>query len=85
MPELDKFAGLSELKKRPPKVEEPTLPKKTLSGKRNDPFRKQYSLLLKKETMDEAAHLMKTKHSGSDMSDLVQMLVERWVRSENGK
>jgi|ERR1019366_1915378 hypothetical protein len=51
-------------------------------GKRSDPAWKQFSVLLKKETQREAANILRTKDEGLDLSDLVQNLLEAWIKRQ---
>ncbi len=49
-------------------------------GKRSDPDWKQYSILLRRETQREAVSHLRDKGEGSDLSGLMQKLLEGWVR-----
>ena len=51
-------------------------------GKRSDPDWKQYSVLLKKESHKQASLLLRQKYDGTDLSDLMQALLEHWIQTE---
>ena len=61
-----------------------TLPVKTAKpqGKRSNPDWKQYSVLLKKESHKEAVALLRDRYEGTDISDLMQALLEQWLKSQ---
>jgi hypothetical protein len=51
-------------------------------GKRSDPAWKQFSVLLKRDTQREAANILRAKDEGLDLSDLVQNLLEGWIKRQ---
>ena len=51
-------------------------------GKRSDPAWKQYSVLLKKESHKQASLILRQKYDGTDLSDLMQALLEHWIQTE---
>jgi hypothetical protein len=51
-------------------------------GKRSDPAWKQYSILLKKESHKRAVLILREKYDGTDVSDLMETLLERWLSTE---
>lgn len=51
-------------------------------GKRSDPAWKQFSVLLKKDTQRAAAAVLKAKDEGLDLSELVQSLLESWLKRQ---
>jgi hypothetical protein len=51
-------------------------------GKRSDPDWKQYSILLKKESHKQASLVLRQKYDGTDLSDLMQALLEHWLQTE---
>lgn len=61
-----------------------TLPVKAAKpqGKRSNPDWKQYSVLLKKESHKEAVALLRDRYEGTDISDLMQALLEQWLKSQ---
>ena len=50
-------------------------------GKRSDPEWKQFSILLRRDTQREAADLLRVQ-GGSDLSGLMQKLLETWVKKQ---
>lgn len=86
-----KFAGIfqsaatAEPEKGPERVERSQPAARPLGrppGKRSDPAWKQFSILLKKDTQREAANILRTKDEGSDLSGLVQSLLEGWIEGQ---
>lgn len=87
-----KYGALAELSKKPaaepiqaPRTAEPEqlLPKNAKpQGKRSDPDWKQYSILLKKESHKKAGLILREKYEGVDISDLMQNLLENWLKTE---
>lgn len=51
-------------------------------GKRSDPSWKQFSVLLQKDTHKQAANILRDKDDGSDLSSLVQSLLEAWIKKQ---
>jgi hypothetical protein len=51
-------------------------------GKRSDPAWKQYSVLLRRETQREALFILRSEDTGQDLSGLVQMLLDEWVKKK---
>ena len=62
-----------------------TLPVKAARphGKRSNPDWKQFSVLLKKESHKEAVRILREHHEGVDISDLMQALLENWLKSQS--
>ena len=48
-------------------------------GKRSDPDYKQYSVLLKRQTHRKVSGLLRDKESSQDVSELVELLLEKWL------
>jgi hypothetical protein len=53
-------------------------------GKRSDPSWKQFSVLLQKDTHKRAANILRDRDDGQDLSDLVQILLEDWIKKQQG-
>jgi hypothetical protein len=51
-------------------------------GKRSDPAWKQFSVLLKRDTQRQAASILRVKDDGLDLSDLLQNLLEGWIKRQ---
>ena len=51
-------------------------------GKRSDPAWKQFSVLLKRDTQRQAANILRVKDDGLDLSDLLQNLLEGWIKRQ---
>jgi hypothetical protein len=49
-------------------------------GKRSNPDYKQFSVLLKKRTHMAVSHTLDNLGSGQDISELVQELLEQWLK-----
>lgn len=49
-------------------------------GKRSNPEYKQFSVLLKKRTHMNASHMLDILGGGQDISELVQQLLEQWLK-----
>lgn len=49
-------------------------------GKRSNPEFRQYSVLLKKRTHMEVSHMLDILGGAQDMSELVQQLLEQWLK-----
>jgi hypothetical protein len=61
----------------------PLLPaKEKPQGKRSDPAWKQYSILLKRESHKKAVLILRKKYDGTDVSDLMETLLEHWLTTE---
>lgn len=54
-------------------------------GKRSNPEYKQFSVLLKKETQMEVSHALDRAGREMDVSDLVQSLLEQWLKRQQRK
>jgi len=52
------------------------------AGKRSDPAYKQFSVLLRKDTHRQAVRVLYDADNGQDVSDLVQTLLEQWVKKK---
>ena len=68
---------------RPP-VAAPTS-KGRAPGKRSDPAWKQHTVMLKRETHLEATDLLRRQEDGQDISELLQGLLEQWVKRQRSK
>jgi hypothetical protein len=62
-------------KKESPKVGRPR------SGKRSDPDYRQVSAWIRRDTYDRVTHRLFTKEGRREFSELVQELLEQWLRS----
>jgi hypothetical protein len=51
-------------------------------GKRSDPEFKQYSVLLKKQTHREVTKILRDQEDSPDVSELVQQLLEQWLKQQ---
>ncbi len=54
-------------------------------GKRSNPDYKQFSVLLKKDTQMEVSHALDRAGREMDVSDLVQQLLEQWLKRQQKK
>ena len=52
------------------------------AGKRSDPAYKQFSVLLRKDTHHKAVSILHNADNGQDVSELVQQLLEEWVKKQ---
>ena len=81
-----KFAGIfqrvGEEQPAPARMEAKTIGRPP--GKRSDPEWKQYSLLLRKQTHRKIDAILREDEDGPDMSELVQQLLEKWLREREG-
>jgi hypothetical protein len=70
----------------PGRIEKPAPALKTPGrppGKRSDPDFKQYSVLLKRQTQRQASDILRNQENGQDLSDLVQQLLEQWLKKQS--
>ena len=94
MAERRKFAALAELHRQPaePEPEAPAAavvsmpaPEKgrgrPSTGKRSNPEWKLYSHFLKRKTQRAAVARLQAEDSGRDLSDVLQELLENWLKS----
>lgn len=96
MAEKRKFAALAELHRQPEPEEaesaaQAKLPSPTdetlkgrgrpATGKRSNPDWKLYSHFLKKKTQRAAAARLQAEEEGRDLSDVLQELLENWLKS----
>ena len=51
-------------------------------GKRSNPDWRQHTVLLKRETHLEATSILRRQEDGTDISDLLQSLLEHWVKRQ---
>ena len=51
-------------------------------GKRSNPDYKQFSVLLKRDTQMEVSHALDREGREMDVSDLVQSLLEQWLKRQ---
>jgi hypothetical protein len=87
------FEGLFDerLNQMPPPAERNEAPATNKSkagrepGKRSNPDYKQYSVLLKKRTHMLVSHTLDILGGGQDVSDLVQQLLEQWLKRMHKK
>lgn len=92
MPEKSAFEGLfdTRLDQMPPPAErnegqrkpEPT-GKGRAPGKRSDPAWKQHTVMLKKENHLAALNILRRQDNGRDISDLLDNLLEQWLKKQN--
>jgi hypothetical protein len=52
-------------------------------GKRSDPAWRQHTVMLKRETHIEASDILRRQESGPDISELLQSLLEQWVKRQH--
>lgn len=50
------------------------------AGKRSDPAWKQFSVLLKIKSQEEATERLRKKYKGTDFSELLQALLDQWLK-----
>jgi hypothetical protein len=85
-----KFAGIfqTSLAEEPPaseRVENRTSALKGPGrppGKRSDPEYKQYSVLLKKQTHRQVTTILRDQEDSPDVSELLQLLLEQWLKQQ---
>jgi hypothetical protein len=68
------------------RIEKIAAPEKALGrppGKRSDPAYKQFSVLLKKQTQRQASDILRNQDDGQDLSELLQTLLEQWVKKQS--
>ena len=88
-----KFAGIfqnstAEELHAPERLEKHAVPVKALGrppGKRSHPDYKQYSILLKKYTHRQVTNILRDQENGQDLSELVQQLLEQWVKKQQNE
>jgi hypothetical protein len=88
-----KFAGIFqnsfvEETHAPERIEKHAPPVKPLGrppGKRSHPDYKQYSVLLKKQTHRQVTNILRDQENGQDVSELVQQLLEQWVKKQQNQ
>jgi len=90
-----KFSALAELHRQPlqEQVTEPEVPAapampqtekgrgRPPTGKRSNPDWKLYSHFLKRKTQREAVARLQAEDHGRDLSDVLQELLENWLKS----
>jgi hypothetical protein len=97
MAEKRKFAALAELHRQPtedeasepPVVSNPTVAEtqaekgrgRPATGKRSNPEWKLYSHFLKRRTQRAAVARLQAEDSKCDLSDVLQELLEKWLKS----
>ena len=77
--------GTAEEQAAPERIEKTVLPNKTFGrppGKRSDPAYKQFSVLLKQQTQRQAADILRNQENGQDLSELMQTLLEQWIKRQ---
>ena len=85
-----KFAGIFqnsflEESQAQERIEKHAVPVKALGrppGKRSHPDYKQYSVLLKKQTHRQVTNILRDQEDSQDVSELVQQLLEQWVKKQ---
>jgi hypothetical protein len=87
-----KFAGLGaaikEAQQQPPDQTAPQRAdrvkrgKGRAAGKRSDPAWRQHTVMLKRETHIEASDILRRQEDGQDISELLQSLLEQWVKRQ---
>ena len=68
------------------RIEKTAAPERALGrppGKRSDPDYKQFSVLLKKQTQRQASNILRTQEDGQDLSELLQSLLEQWLKRQS--
>ena len=68
------------------RIEKASSPLKTPGrppGKRSNPDFKQYSVTLKRQTQRQVSDIIRSQESGQDFSELVQQLLEQWLKKQN--
>jgi hypothetical protein len=82
MAEKRKFAALAELHRHEaePVVGEGRGRGRPATGKRSNPDWKLYSHFLKKQTQRAAAARLQAEDKGQDLSDILQELLEGWLK-----
>ena len=79
---LTEVSPVSERTQHPPvRLKSPGRP----PGKRSDPDYKQYSVLLKKETHRQVTRILRDQEDGPDVSELLQQLLEQWLKTQRSK
>ena len=97
MAEKRKFAALAELHRQPAEAEAPEPPAasappeaeppaekgrgRPATGKRSNPDWKLYSHFLKRQTQRAAVARLQTEDDGRDLSDVLQELLENWLKA----
>jgi hypothetical protein len=85
-----KYAAISEVR-NPKPSDEPTTPatsplllpsRAKQEGKRSDPAWKQFAILLRKDNHKRASRILRDRYEGTDMSDLMDTLLDRWLQVE---
>jgi len=56
-----------------------SLPSRQLTGKRSSADYRQKSVLLKVVSIDQAEQLLRKNHKGTDFSELMQALLDKWL------
>jgi hypothetical protein len=54
-------------------------------GKRSDPAWRQHTVMLKRETHWEATDILRRQEDGPDISELLQGLLDQWVKRQRSK
>lgn len=94
MPEKSSFEGLfdNRLNEMPKPIERnegrkapAPVGKGRAPGKRSDPAWKQHTVLLRKETHLEALDILRRQENGPDISELLDSLLEQWVKKQQRK
>lgn len=95
MADKRKFAALADLHRQPPDVDVPQLSEKSAvimpevgrgrgrpaTGKRSNPEWKLYSHFLKRRTQRAAAARLQSENDSRDLSDVLQELLENWLKT----
>lgn len=77
--------GLAEEPRASERTENRTVALKTPGrppGKRSDPAYKQYSVLLKKHTHRQVTNILRNQEASTDVSELLQQLLEQWLEKQ---
>ena len=67
------------------RIDKHAMPVKALGrppGKRSRPYYMQYSVLLKKQTHRQVTDILRDQENSQDVSELVQQLLEQWVKKQ---
>ncbi len=81
LPEAKASAAIAEPAPPPPAVTLEKARGRPATGKRSNPDWKLYSHFLKKRTQRAAAARLQAEDAGRDLSDVLQELLENWLKT----
>ena len=81
---VDEAPQETEEAKRPAERPSKTVKAPAKIAKYRDPDKKGFSFLLNMTTHAKADFVLKTKRNGDDMSDLVEQLLSKWIKENEG-